>query len=83
MNPFDRYLISSPMLPGMKRNPDGSFTLYIKKDPPGKDKEEHWLPAPGGPFYLAMRLYWPKEAPHSILSPSEGTWKPPATAVTK
>ena len=26
-NPIDRYLINSPMLPGMKKNPDGSLTL--------------------------------------------------------
>jgi hypothetical protein len=27
-NPIDRYLINSPMMPGMKKNPDGSLTLY-------------------------------------------------------
>ena len=37
-NPIDRYLINSPMLPGMKKNEDGSLTLYIQKDSPGKDK---------------------------------------------
>ena len=29
-NPINRYLINSPMLPGMKKNPDGSLTLYIQ-----------------------------------------------------
>ena len=38
-NPINRYLINSPMLPEMKTNPDGSLTLYIQKDSPGKDKE--------------------------------------------
>jgi hypothetical protein len=28
-NPIDRYLINSPMMPGMKKNPDGSLTLHI------------------------------------------------------
>jgi hypothetical protein len=76
-NPINRYLINSPMLPGMKTNPDGSLTLYIQKDSPGKDKESNWLPAPNGPIYLVMRLYWPKENPPSILPPGKGTWQPP------
>ena len=37
-NPINRYLINSPMLPGMKKNADGSLTLYIQKDSPGKDE---------------------------------------------
>ncbi len=59
-NPIKRYLINSPMLPGLKRNPDGSLTLYIQKDSPGSDKESNWLPAPSGPIYLALRIYGPQ-----------------------
>jgi hypothetical protein len=77
-NPINRYLLNSPMLPLMKKNADGSLTLYIQKDSPGKDKEANWLPAPNGPIYLVMRLYWPKETSPSILPPGSGTWKPPA-----
>jgi hypothetical protein len=77
-NPINRYLINSPMLPGMKKNADGSLTLYIQKDSPGKDKESNWLPAPNGAIYLVMRLYWPKETPPSILPAGSGTWQPPA-----
>jgi hypothetical protein len=77
-NPINRYLINAPMLPGMKKNPDGSLTIYIQKDTPGPDKESNWLPAPDGPIYLVMRLYWPKSEAPSILPPGEGTWKPPA-----
>jgi hypothetical protein len=40
----------------MKKNQDGSLTLYIQKDSPGADKEANWLPAPNGPIYLVMRL---------------------------
>ncbi|HTL72093.1 MAG TPA: DUF1254 domain-containing protein [bacterium] len=76
-NPIDRYLINSPMLPGMKTSADGSLTLYIQKDSPGADKESNWLPAPNGPIYLVMRLYWPKTEAPSILPPGEGSWKPP------
>src|SRR5216683_884995 len=80
-NPINRYLINSPMLPGMKMNPDGSLTLYIQNKSPGADKESNWLPAPNGDIYLVMRLYWPKTEPPSILPPGNGTWKPPAIAV--
>jgi hypothetical protein len=77
-NPINRYLINSPMLPGLKKNPDGSLTLYIQKDSPGKAKESNWLPAPNDTIYLVMRLYWPKENPPSILPAGGGTWQPPA-----
>ena len=67
-NPINRYLINSPMVPNMKKNADGSLTLYIQKDSPGADKESNWLPAPNGPIYLVMRLYWPKDG--SALNPA-------------
>jgi hypothetical protein len=69
-NPIDRYLINSPMLPKLRKNPDGSLTIYIQKDSPGKSRQANWLPAPDGPIYLVMRLYWPKPAALT------GEWKP-------
>jgi hypothetical protein len=80
-NPKDRYLISSPMLPGLQKNDDGSVTIYIQKDTPGWAKETNWLPAPNDTIYLVMRLYWPKTEAPSILPPGEGTWKPPGIQV--
>jgi hypothetical protein len=77
-NSINRYLINSPMLPGLKKNPDGSLTLHIQKDSPGADKESNWLPAPDGEMYLVMRLYWPKTEVPSILPPGTGSWQPPA-----
>jgi hypothetical protein len=71
-NPINRYLINSPMLPDLKKNGDGSLTLYVQKDSPGAEKESNWLPAPNDPIYLVMRLYWPK--PDAL----SGHWKPPA-----
>lgn len=71
-NPIDRYLINSPMLPKMIRNADGGVTLYVSKTSPGKGKEANWLPAPDGPIYMVMRLYWPKDAV------KDGSWQPPA-----
>lgn len=59
-NPINRYLINSPMLPGLKTDADGGLTLYIQADSPGKDKQANWLPAPKGPFMAAMRYYLPK-----------------------
>lgn len=83
-NPINRYLINSPMLPSLKKNPDGSLTIYIQKDAPAADKKANWLPAPDGPIYMVMRLYWPKEPPApSILPPGEGAWKPPAVTVAQ
>ena len=79
-NPIDRYLINSPMLAQMKKNKDGSVTLYIQKDSPGAEKESNWLPAPNDTIYLVMRLYWPKKEPPSILPAGEGTWQPPGVA---
>jgi hypothetical protein len=77
-NAINRYLINSPMLPELKVNEDGTLTLYIQNKSPGADKEANWLPAPNGPIYLMMRLYWPNTAPPSILPPGKGLWKPPA-----
>lgn len=71
-NPIHRYLINSPMLECMKKNADGSLTIHIQKKSPGTALEANWLPAPNGPAYVVMRLYWPKE------TALKGTWKPPA-----
>lgn len=76
-NDIHRYLINSPMLPDLKKNEDGSLTLYIQNESPGKDKESNWLPAPRDAIYLVMRLYWPKE------EALNGTWKPPAVKKAK
>ena len=82
-NPVNRYLINSSMLANMKSNPDGSLTFYIQKNSPGADKESNWLPAPDGPIYLVMRVYWPKTEAPSILPAGEGAWKPPGIVVAK
>ena len=50
------------MLPQFVKDADGGLT-YVENESPGKDKEPNWLPrAQKGPFFIAMRLYWPKEA---------------------
>ncbi|NEJ16898.1 DUF1254 domain-containing protein [Rhizobium leguminosarum] len=82
-NPINRYLINSPMLSSMQKDPDGSVTLHIQKDSPGAGKEANWLPAPNDTIYLVMRLYWPKTEAPSILPAGEGTWQPPGIHVAK
>ena len=34
-------------------------------------------------IFMAMRPYWPKETPPSILPPGEGTWQPPGIIASK
>ncbi|WP_369798472.1 DUF1254 domain-containing protein [Mycobacterium sp. URHB0044] len=70
-NPIDRYLINSPMLPDLKADADGGYTLYVQSESPGLEKESNWLPAPDGPFQLLLRLYWPKE------EALDGNWQAP------
>lgn len=70
-NPIDRYLINSPMLPRLEKDADGGLTLWIQHESPGKSRTANWLPAPDGPFFLALRLYLPKPEATS------GAWKEP------
>ena len=71
-NPIDRYSLGSS--DELKKNADGSFTIYIQHDDPGPDKESNWLPAPQGPFYVLLRNYAPIPAVYERL-------KAPATFV--
>jgi hypothetical protein len=75
-NRLKRYLINSPMLPGLNRGIDGSVTLYLQHGSPGAENEANWLPAPAGSFFCALRIYWPK--PEAL----DGEWhKPPLVKV--
>ena len=76
-NPLNRYLLNSPMLPQFKMDADGGLTLLIQNESPGADKEANWLPAPKGPFWMSMRLYWPK------AEALEGKWKQPPVVKVK
>ena len=68
-NPINRYAIGDR--DKIEFNADGSLTIYIQHESPGRDRESNWLPAPPDGFNLVMRLYWPKK---EIIN---GTWKPP------
>ena len=70
-NPLNRYLLNSPMMEQFVFGEDGSLTLYVQKESPGKNLESNWLPAPDGPFYAVLRLYGPKK------EALEGKWVNP------
>jgi len=59
-NPIRRYGIGN-MAEKLAANSDGSLTLYIQHESPGKEKEVNWLPGPKEGFFIMMRLYQPEE----------------------
>jgi hypothetical protein len=70
-NPINRYLINSTTQ-GLVYGDDGSLTITIQREQPEEAAgKANWLPAPEGPFYLVMRIYWPEQAA------LDGTWTPP------
>ena len=77
-NPINRYLINSPMLPGMKKNADGSLTLYIQNDSPGAGQGIELAARAGRPDLSGDAPLLAEDEPPSILPPGEGTWQPPA-----
>jgi hypothetical protein len=70
-NPVNRYLINSTT-EGLVYGSDGSLTITIQhQQPRDPTQRANWLPAPEGPFYLVMRIYWPEQAA------LDGSWNPP------
>lgn len=61
-NAIDRHKIGSSMVPSLRKDPDGGFTLYLQHESPGPELEPNWLPVPATPFVLAFRTYLPGEA---------------------
>jgi hypothetical protein len=65
-NEAGRYAIGD-RTPGLRRSDDGSLVVRFSSSRPS-DPEANWLPAPGGPFRLMLRLY----------GPQDDSWRPPA-----
>lgn len=60
-NPQGRYSLGTKNK-DLKFNQDGSLTIYMQNESPGKDKESNWLPAPTAPFSVMIRIYQPNDA---------------------
>lgn len=75
-NPINRYSIGDRTA-GLKKGKDGSLEIYVQSDSPGPDKESNWLPTPKGPFFMASRMYGPKQP---LI---DGTWKEPKLVEVK
>ncbi|TFG69046.1 MAG: DUF1254 domain-containing protein [Thermomicrobiales bacterium] len=70
-NPIGRYLVNANT-EGLVRDPDGGLTITVQRLAPTDPVERaNWLPTPDGPFYLALRMYWPEQAA------LDGTWVVP------
>jgi hypothetical protein len=69
-NPLKRYAVGDRTR-GLKYGADGSLEIAIQHDPPGKDREANWLPAPEGPFCLTLRGFLPRKEMR------DGTWRAP------
>ncbi|WP_422421430.1 DUF1254 domain-containing protein [Pseudomonas sp. GZD-222] len=71
-NDLARYSIGTKNK-SLQANTDGSLTIYVQSESPGKEKESNWLPAPkDADFSLYIRAYWPEAAALN------GQWTPPA-----
>lgn len=68
-NPIHRYTIGDR--DKLAFNADGSLDIYIQHEPPGKDNESNWLPAPTGPYSMNLRLYLPR------AQATDGRWTAP------
>jgi len=75
-NPLNRYSLGTKNK-DLKRDQDGSLTLYVSAASPGADKASNWIPAPKGSFSLYLRNYWPKQ---SVI---DGSWIPPGVEKIK
>jgi DNA sulfur modification protein DndE len=75
-NPIDRYVLGSDY-PDMKKNPDGSLTIYMQHASPGREREANWLPTPAGPFLLILGTYAPGKALIDSLTDPSAFVMPP------
>jgi hypothetical protein len=75
-NPIDRYIVR-PDTAGIEPDRDGGLTIHLAADRPEEVPDGNWLPAPHGPFSVALRTYLPR------ASISEGSWFPPAIVAVR
>jgi hypothetical protein len=59
-NPIARYSVGNRTR-GLVHNADGSLDIALQHEPPADAKLlANWLPAPAGPFQIALRTYLPR-----------------------
>lgn len=68
-NKWNKYGVKSDEK--LKRGADGSLEILIQHEEPQGDTS-NWIPAPRGPFVLALRVYRPNE------KSANADWTPPA-----
>ena len=68
-NPLRRYTLGDRSQ-GLVRTASGGAEIIVQADPPAGKARANWLPAPRGPFYLAIRAQGP--APEVV----SGEWRP-------
>lgn len=80
-NSMKRYSLGSDN--NLKLNADGSLTVFIQSESPGKDNEANWLPSGSGsqPVYLILRSYAPGKAMIDALSNTAAFTVPAAVEV--
>jgi hypothetical protein len=69
-NPIDRYSVGSHST-RLVRGAGGSVTIVLSATRPLSPKV-NWLPAPGGPFRISLRVYAP------ATTVRDGRWVPPS-----
>jgi hypothetical protein len=79
-NPINRYALGSDDKT-LQLNADGSLTIYLQRENPGRAKEANWLPAPAGQYYLLLRAYMPGEALLRSQTEPDGFPLPPIDLV--
>jgi hypothetical protein len=57
-NSAHKYVVAR-YTPGLRKNPDGSITIYMQPTPPTNAPIANWLPVPKGPFSVILRAYGP------------------------
>lgn len=70
-NVINRYSVGTKNK-DLKKQQDGSLTIYVQPDEPAPEQRSNWLPSPkNADFSLYIRAYWPKVA---VI---DGSWTPP------
>ena len=75
-NPINRYSIGDRTA-GLSQGKDGSLEIYLQNESPDVATASNWLPTPKGPFFLASRMYGPRQPM------IDGTWKEPVLVEVK